>query len=204
MHAGTPDSPAVLVSVTEAARIKGVTKQTISEKLARLVGEGRLTTAQRGREKVFSLAAYDEAANETTDPARLLARSTVRETRGDLLAQSLPAGVERDPTYTKELTRKAGYDADLKQIEIEKQRGQLLAIDDVTDAMSRCAEAMVRDIDQLQTFAEDLGAAMSRGGVAAIREELKKRSRQLRETLKQSMTLLATAEDDEIEDGKPS
>jgi hypothetical protein len=193
MQAATPDSAGgtMLVSVTEAARIKGVTKQTISEKLARL----GIPTAKRGREKVFSLAAYDEAANETTDPARIIAQDTARTIRGDE-PQGVPAmPAERDPTYTKELTRKAGFEADLKQIEIEKQRGNLLPIEDVTDAMGRCAEALVREIDQLPTFADDLAAAIAKGGVAALRDSLKKHARQLRETLARSMTLLTSADD---------
>jgi hypothetical protein len=62
----------------------------------------------------------------------------------------------------------------------------------------------VRDIDQLPTFADDLAAAVSRGGVAALRDELKKRARQLRETLKRSMTLIAGTDEDEAQEGQPS
>jgi phage terminase Nu1 subunit (DNA packaging protein) len=194
MQVASPDdrSDGMLVSVSEAARIKGVTKQTISEKLQRL----GIATAKRGREKVFRLAEYDAAANETTDPARLIAQQTTKTIRGD---EPTGAGGEKDPGYTQQLTRKAGFEADLKEIEIQKQRGELLPIAEVSEAMARCAEAIVRDVDQLPTFAEDLAGALARGGVDALRVELKKRARQIRETLARSMTLLATPDDEEAE-----
>lgn len=180
----------MLVSVSEAARLKGVTKQTISEKLARL----GIATAKRGREKVFSLAEYDAAANETTDPARIVAQETTKAARGD---EAPPGGsAERDPGYTAQLARKAGFEADLKEMELQKLRGELRPIEEVTEVMTRCAEAIVRDIDQLPSFAEDLAGAIARGGVDALRGELKKRARQIRDTLARTMTLLAAEVDE--------
>jgi DNA-binding transcriptional ArsR family regulator len=195
------DDGLLMVSVTEAARIKGVAKQTISRKLARLEREGLVKTAQRGREKIFSLAQYDLAANEITEPARLVARATSTAIHGEPGADA--AAAERDPTYTEELRRKAGFEADLKQLQLERERGRLLDVEDATNAMARCAEVIVRDIDQLPTFADDLMAAFNRGGVSALRDELKKRVRQLRETLHRSLTLLASAEEEDEAEERP-
>ena len=195
----------VRVSVSELAGIKGVSPQAVSKRLKRLQSEGLIGVGQRGREKTVNLAEWDTVTGETTDPARLVAQDTVREMRGldrldDDVARNISGGkAPADPTYTKELTRKAGYDADLRKIEIDKQRGLLLPIEDVRNAMERCAEAIVRDIDQLPAFADDLAAAVARSGVSGLRDALKAKARELRQTLAQRMSLIGAPDDEEEE-----
>ena len=194
------------VSVSELAQIKGVSKQAISKRLARLTGEGLLATRQRGRELTVLLAEWDQVTAEVSDPAKLAGRNTAREMRGearleDDVARNLGDGnAKADPTYTEELTRKARYDADYRKLQVDKEMGKLLPVDDVRRAMERCAEAIVREIDQLANAAEDVAGAVSKSGVAGAREVLKARSRALRETLMRSMTLAAT---DDEETGEP-
>lgn len=200
---------AVVVSVTELAGLKKVSKQAISRRLGRLENEGLIKTGRRGVEKVVSLAAWDMATGEATDPSKLQGAATraaiagVAPSLDDAVAANIggPGKAEADPTYTKELTRKAGYDADLKEMQLRQQRGELVEIADVRIAMERCAEAINREIDQLPAFADDLAAAVASGGVPALRELLKVKARDLRERLQRSMTTLAIGvEDDEIED----
>ena len=53
------------VSVTELAALKGVTKQTVSEKVARLEAAGQPPTKSgNGREKLVNCAEYDRALDE--------------------------------------------------------------------------------------------------------------------------------------------
>jgi DNA-binding transcriptional ArsR family regulator len=187
--------------------VKGVTRQTIAERLARLEGQGLIRSRRDGRKKKVRLAEWDHVTGEVTDPARLQAQRTAKGIRGEAPPRPLegviagPAGAdkEKDPTYTAELTRKAGYDADLRKIEIDKQMGRLLAVDDVRAAMERCAEQIVRDIDHIVARADDNAAAVARNGVAGAREFLKTLARELRETLARSMTLIQR-ENDESED----
>ncbi len=164
------DGRGLRVSVTELAEIKGVSKQAISKRLQRLVGEGRIATTRRGAELMVSLADWDTVTGELTNPARLVARATVRETRGEGAPDhsgatpGAPQDAVRDPSYTQELTRKAGYEADLKEIEVRRKKGELLDAAEVTDAMTRCAEAMVRDIDRLPAYADDLADVVAKRG----------------------------------------
>lgn len=190
------------VSVTELAEIKGVSKQAISKRLDRLIGDGLIEVKKRGREKTVSLAEWDTVTNEVTDPAKLAGRDTTRAIEDEATGGNGAAAPEKDPTYTQAITRKARLDADLKEIEVEKQKGTLLAIDDVRASMERCAELIVRDIDQLPSFADDLAAAVAKGGVGGLREALKVKARQLRETLARSMSLAATTDEEpeEIEE----
>lgn len=205
------DGAAVVVSVTELAGIKGVSKQAVSKRIARFEAQGLIRTgSRRGKgnvvEKTVVLAEFDHAAGETSDPSKVQGHATRAAIAGESPAPTLDDAVaanvggaakaEADPSYTKELTRKAGYDADLKKMQLQQQRGELLEIADVQSAMERCAEAVVRDIDQLPAFADDLAAAVASGGVPALRELLKVKARELRERLRRSMTTLAIGQDD--------
>lgn len=196
------------VSVSELARIKGVSQPAISKRLKRLVGEGLIEARKSGREITVSLAEWDTVTNEATDPARLVARDTRREIEGDrrleddVARRSAAAAVEadgKDPSYTQQLTRKAGLEADLKAIELAKQKGELLRIEDARKAMEACAEAIVRDLGQLPTYADDVAAAVGKAGAAGARDALKVIERRIRETLARSMTLLAGDTDDAAE-----
>ncbi|MEK9751734.1 MAG: hypothetical protein VW338_00785 [Rhodospirillaceae bacterium] len=200
------DGVGLRVSLTRLAALKGVSKQAISKRAGRLADEGLIELTRKGRELTVSLAEWDTVTEETTDPAKLVGRDTAAAARGEALDEEIgkalggAANPKGDPTYTQELTRKAGYEADLKEIEIRRRRGELMETAQVQVAMERCAEAIVRDIDQIPTFAEDLVAAVGAGGVAAVRDVLKGKARELRDRLARSMNLLAGADD--LEEGE--
>ncbi len=68
--------------------------------------------------------------------------------------------------------------------------------DDVIDAMERCAGDIVRTLDQIPTFADDLAAAFEKDGSAGLRRLLKERTREVHAALAESMRLIAS-EDNE-------
>jgi DNA-binding transcriptional ArsR family regulator len=219
----------LLVSVTELARIKGVSQPAISQRLARFESDGLVTPIREGRNVKIKLAEWDQAANETTDPAKLAARETSVAIAEELAGETPPPANEataaapllvepspssppatpmlvdtaippapapaRDRTYTEQLTRKATYDADLRELEIKRARGELVEIADVQEAMSRCAEILVREIGQLSARADDVAAAVAVNGATGAREVLRKIERELRASLANAMTLVADEED---------
>lgn len=192
-------APGLTVNITELARIKNVSQPAISKRLAKFEASGLVRPIREGREVRVRLAEWDAAARETTDPARLVARQTSASIRGDLptaLDEAIAGVATKDPTYTQELTRKAGYDADLKEIEIRKQKGELVEMTSVREAMTRCAETIVRDIGQISARAEEVAAAVGASGASGAREALKRIERELRATLARAMTLLAGGDDE--------
>jgi len=178
----------MLVTMTQAeyARHKGMSRQRVGQ----LVSVGRIPLTDSGRVDVA--AADASLAGAGASPTEMAASSA------DLNPpQSAPSGggmrfaASESAALTKARTATEVYTARLRQIEFEKQTGKLLQVGDVTAAMERCAETIVRDLDQLVSHADDLAAALSRGGVAALREELRRVVRSLRATVSSSMTLLA-------------
>lgn len=67
-----------------------------------------------------------------------------------------------------------------------------MPIDQVREALERVGEAIVRDLEAIPMFAEDLCAAVARGGVAAAREALKAKVREVRATMSRTMASIAS------------
>jgi hypothetical protein len=173
--------------LSEVARLKGISKQALSRRVARLVDTGALETRPGSRGTVLvNLAAFDKAADETTD----LIRAT-NGGRGRQAAQGVSGGGSLETiVLAREQARRASYDADLKKLDLDERLGKILSTDDVADAMSACAEAMVRAIDQISARADDIATAVAKNGSAGARQALKDIARDLRSTLARELRTL--------------
>lgn len=180
------------MSVSELAKAKGVSRQSMHERVARLEQQGSLTLkAGQGRARLVNVAEFDRAAGETFD--------AVRSLNGTGAAPAAGRADGADPVLAKEQARRAAYDADLKQLDLEERLGKLVPIAEVQDAMATCAEKMVRIIEQLPGRADDLAGAVGRDGAPGARAALKKLARELREALARAMAI--GSGDAEGEDG---
>jgi len=173
------------VGVSELARLKGVRKSAISKRLARLEAEGLIATKIDGQRKTVDLAEWDRVTAATADPDRLRGRSSFRAAKSPRAVEAPVAGLTQARTETEQLR------AQMARLEYERRTGQLIQRQDVTRAMETCAAAIVREIEQLPTRADDLAAAVQRGGVAGAREFLRSQVRLLREALARRMTVAA-------------
>ena len=185
--AATHDGNGLWVPLSELARLRGVTKGPLSRRISRLEAQGYdLSRPGPGGSKLISVAAFDRATNEATD--------VVRATNGGAAQPATtpaPAKAGEDLVYAREQARNAAYSADLKRLELDERLGRLLSIEDVVDAMTRCAGAIVRGLDALPSSADDIAAAVARDGSYGARRLLKQRALDLRETLSREMRLLA-------------
>ncbi|BBE74351.1 hypothetical protein OHA_1_03982 [Pleomorphomonas sp. SM30] len=178
-----------MLSVSELARLKGVSKEAVSKRVRRFEGDGVLATQMVGQQKMVPVAEYDRLVGETTDFAQV-------RTRPDRGADTGPSrkSTAEDPVRAVEDARRARYAADREEIELGKALGQILLTADVERAMMRCAEALVRAIDNLPRRAEDIAGAVAKDGVPGARALLKEAAYDLRKVLAAEMKLLA-AED---------
>ncbi|MBN9021304.1 MAG: hypothetical protein J0H08_04255 [Rhizobiales bacterium] len=182
----------------ELARLKDVSRQAINKRWRRMEAEGLIhpTVGADGAARV-SLAEWDMATGESTDPAKLLGAETAKVADGPDREPTQPAG---NAKYNQERARLARYDADKREIELRKLKGELVEVAAVADAMTRCAEAIVRDLDRLPALAEDFADVVARGGAPGLREQLKRVVREIRDTLARSMSLLGNTADADPED----
>jgi hypothetical protein len=186
----TPEN-GLWLSVTALADLKGVTKQTIGEKVKRLERAGLLLgqSEGRGKPKLINVAAYDRAVGETTDLMREQGAATKKAVQALQVPVSVADGA--NPVYSAEQARHMALKADMAQLDLDERLRKLLPLHEVTEAMTECAEAMVRAIDQISTHAEAIADAVGKGGVNGARGKLKEIARELRDTVSQSMRLVA-------------
>lgn len=180
---GAPgDLPAVLVTISDLAQRKGVSKQAISKRVARLVAENRLTVHDGSRgTRLVSLAEYDRVIGETADLARTAAAATVKRA-----AEPTAASV-----YTGEQTRHMAARADLALLALEERRGTLVQVDKLAEAGARIADALNRVLESFAGRADDIAAAVHKDGVTGARGVMKTLSRDAREALARELERLA-------------
>lgn len=170
----------------EYARHRGVSRQAISK----LLGKKIPFREERGK-KLIDAAAADRAMGETQERLSVSTDPETSEHSGfGKFAESSP--------LLKARTATEAIRARTAALEYDERIGRLLQTDDVMRAMEKCAAAIVRDIDQLPNFAEDIASAMQVGGVTAVRLKLKEIARNTRIVLAESMRLTG-AEDQKAE-----
>lgn len=178
--------------VSEIAERLGVGKSTISEKVKALESEGRIATKPgKGRQKLINLAQYLTAVGKTGDAVKELAF----EQRAEPDTPAAPDAPPEAARLRDAQTRRAMFDADLKEIELKEKLGALIPVADVQEAQQRAAEAIVRIVERLPTFAEEIAVAVGKDGANGARATLKKIRRDLRQAIADALTAVADAAD---------
>lgn len=184
------------MSISDLARERRVSKQGISKNLKRLASAGRaIPTRKSGKETLIKVAEYDLALGQVGDQARILGEATKKGIDGPGAPPTDPDA----PIYTREQARAKQYEADIKEIELAKLRGELVEVSQLRDAATAAAESMLRAIDQMPARAEELSVA-TKMPVAQCRVFLKSAARDLRQRVTDVFAGLATramAADDE-------
>jgi hypothetical protein len=175
-------SAGLWLSITQLAELKGVGKPWISERVKALESAGRIATRVDGRSKLVNLAQYDRAVGETGDAIKEGAAATRAEAEGD---------PEKNPALRDHQARAAQYTADLKFLDLEERLGRLVPVAEVEDAAAKCAEATVRAIDRLPTYADAIAAAVGKDGPAGARAKLKEIAREIRQAIAEAHGELA-------------
>lgn len=180
------------VSVSELARLKGLSKAAVSERVSRFIKGGQLSTKPgKGKVKLVNLAAFDRVAGETTDLAKAAGHATRKHTAAGTPAPSLPPGADPlAPIYTAEQARHMAYKAESARLDLEERQGKIVAIAAVEQAVTAAAEALARAVDQLPTLADDIAAAVAQSGAAGARALLKAKARETRELMARELTAI--------------
>lgn len=180
------------VSVSELARLKGLSKAAVSERVARFIRGGQLSTKPgKGKVKLVNLAAFDRVAGETTNLAKASGHATRKQNAPGIPSPSLPPGADPlAPVYTAEQARHMAYKAESARLDLEERQGKIVAIAAVEQAITAAAEALARAIEQLPTLADDLAAAVAQSGAAGARTLLKARARETRELMARELTAI--------------
>jgi DNA-binding Lrp family transcriptional regulator len=168
-------------SVAEVARRKGITRQSLNERVDRLASEGLIKVRRDGRSKLINVAEFDRVVGEVGDAVKEGAAAT-RAEADDL---------EKNPALRDHQARAAQYTADLKFLDLEERLGRLVPVSEVEEAAVKCAESTVRVIDRLPTYADAVAAAVGKDGPAGARAKLKEIAREIRQAIAEAHGELA-------------
>lgn len=173
------------LSISEIARQKDKSRQAIAKRVDALVEAGKLKTKPgEGGTKLVNLAQYDRAVGETGDAVKEGAAVTRAEIETG-------AGASESPALRDNQARAAKYSADLKFLDLEERLGRLVPVGEVEDAAQKCAEATVRVVDRLPTYADAIAAAVGKDGPAGARAKLKEIAREIRQAIAEAHGELA-------------
>lgn len=172
------------LSVAELARLKNLSRQSVHERVRRLVEAGALATRGEGRSLRVNLAQYDLAIGSTGDAARDAAATTKAMADVDSPTSS---------AFRDAQTREKQYAADLKYLELQRQLGELVPVAEVKEAGREVGEAVVQVVTRLPTHTEALAAAFTKGGVPQLRSELNAIVRGMRVKIAEALGIILDA-----------
>ncbi|MBB4952751.1 DNA-binding transcriptional ArsR family regulator [Agrobacterium vitis] len=173
------------VTVAKLAQIKGISRQSASEKVARLEREGRLQTRRDGRNRLVELATYDRIVGQVGDAAREIGAESKRVVDVPPLAES--AGL-RDAQ-----AQRAQYEAKLKALDYAERTGQLLPIrgdHGIETALLKVSDQIVRDLNAPMTWIDDLMEA-ARQGEPALRRVLRTKITAMKKKIADHLLVIA-------------
>ncbi|MCW4114754.1 hypothetical protein NPA31_007230 [Aurantimonas sp. MSK8Z-1] len=181
-----------LMSQVDYARHRGVSKQAVGK----MVAAGKIPThpGERGQKLIdaaeadFVLDANRLRLDERPEPPTAASIVSAPTASRDSSASS---GLTQARTETER------YNARMAELKYRQMVGEVIPTEDVRRAMERCAEILLRGIDQLPTKADDLATAFQRAGVSGVREVLKTAARDLKQALSDNMRLTAALDDEE-------
>ena len=187
-----------LISPADYARHAGISPAAVSQQIA----QGRIpvytVTGQRadastpGR-KLINAAEADRARGDARVRINIDADDPVEidgpPAATQRPAQADPATAGNNATLTRARTASEAHRAQLLRLELDERRGRLIPVTGVEAALVNAGETIVRVIDQLPTEADDIAAAVAKGGAAAVRQLLKEIARRMRERIADALVI---------------
>ncbi|WBL75614.1 hypothetical protein I3J27_21515 [Bradyrhizobium xenonodulans] len=187
-----------LMTQAEYARHRGVSRPAITK----LISAGKIPASAfkigADGKRMIDPAAADFALGETRERIRSEEPADVNDDVDPTFGSRAGSGAAQDSSVqylTKFRAQTEFYRGRTAELEYEQRVGKLLKTDDVTRSMEKCAAVIVRELEGLPNFADDVAAALARDGIPGVRQALKNMARNIRAALEQNMRIVA-AEDE--------
>jgi len=199
-----PDTPAAghaaeggggfWLSISDLAKHKGLSKQSLAERVVRFEAAGKLTTRPGpGRSKLVNVAEFDRAAGEIGDLAREQGAATRRGAASPPAPAAFAPPVDPDaPVYTVEQARNMAYKAELARLDLEERQGKIVSVETVRAAAMRAGEEIVRVLERLPQAADELAVALTKEGSHGVRLALKQIGLSLRNDIAAALSEATT------------
>ena len=154
---------AVMLTIGELATREGVSAPAVSRRVKQLRERGlHVETDVQGRVTAVNSVQYDELRGRFADPSKAQAPK----------AAPLTAAVSE--SYDEALRQKTWTEAERARLRLEEEKGRLVPVDRLADALAQAGEKVVRAVDRVLMSADDIAAAVAKDGTPGVRTELKK------------------------------
>jgi hypothetical protein len=185
------DDPALWVSISELARRKGITPQSVSERIARLGAKIELRPG-RGRERLVNIAQFDQLTGDNSFLPQASAAATVRMLADEPLAPVLPAA-PGGKTISDVQREKLLYDTGLTALKYAEARGEVVPLGGehgLEQATREIGDAFRQAVGRLHMRAPEIAAAAVKDGVTGVRLQLKAAEREILGSLAMALAVL--------------
>lgn len=170
------------ITVAELAQRKGLTRQTVAERVNRLEEEGRISTRREGRSRLVELAAYDRAVGAVGDAAKEIGAQTKRDETASENSGLRDAQTER-----------AKYEARLKALDFAERSGLVIPVkgeNGIEGALIKICDQVLRDLGTPMQWVDDLMEA-SRKGEPHLRRVIRTKIAEQRKLVAEHLMALA-------------
>jgi hypothetical protein len=189
------DDPALWVSFSELARRKGITPQSVSERIARLGAKIELRPG-RGRERLVNIAQFDQVTGENSFLPQTAAAATVRMLAENPLALAQPAASSAAPggrSISDVQREKLLYDTGLTALKFAEARSEVLPIGGehgIEQATRELGDAFRQAVGRLHMRAAEAVAVGAKDGVIGMRALLKSAERDILRSLSTALAAI--------------
>lgn len=170
------------ITVAELAQRKGLTRQTVAERVNRLEEEGRISTRREGRSRLVELAAYDRAVGVVGDAAKEIGAQTKRD-----------EGSSENSGLRDAQTERAKYEARLKALDFAERSGLVIPVkgeNGIEGALIKICDQVLRDLGTPMQWVDDLMDA-SRKGEPHLRRVIRAKIAEQRKLVAEHLMALA-------------
>ncbi|MHB0784422.1 hypothetical protein [Bradyrhizobium sp. 5.13L] len=192
-----------LMTQAEYARHRGVSRPAITK----LIGTGKIPASAfkvgPDGKRMIDPAAADFALGETRERIRSEEATDVSDDADPTFGSRAGASAAQDSSVqylTKFRAQTEFYRGRTAELEYEQRVGKLLKTEDVTRSMEKCAAVIVRELEGLPNFADEIVAAAAKDGLPGARLVLKNIARNVRLALEQNMRVVAADDETGKED----
>lgn len=163
------------MKISEIAERHGVSRQAVSRRVARFTAvhpDFRVSRDSRGWIVDVPLDQYEALIARYGDSALRPRLSASAEASGDM------PEVVRSIDKAKLIT--AQVRAEREALKLAQERGKLVRVDLIGEAIERAEAVILAAIDRLPRHAEELSSALGRDGVQGLRQALARLARSIR------------------------
>src|SRR5262249_14212915 len=159
------------VSLTELAKIRGVSTSAIASRVKRLAKCGLPVREGPRGSKLVRIRDFEAAIRRFGDAVQSANSQSARQAAAASFddADACAEDCVDSPILAAEQARRTKFQADLAELDVQERLRQLLPAEEVREAFAKFGERAVRSLERMLGYVDELAAEAVKGGGSAVR-----------------------------------